>query len=138
MSPNETLHPKHVRGDLYFLTNKDIVGHDLFRRAGLGKTALEILMALKQGPAPASVIAQRTGRGRSTIYRNLAKMAASGVELATSGAGIWSIAPNIDVDRIAEKIQVAGIREKRSKQYKREQETLKRAMERGGFPIKRH
>ena len=54
----------------------EIISHDVFRYGGgLNKSAAEIFWWLRQEPMSPNQLIERTGRGRTTVFRVLRRMA---------------------------------------------------------------
>ena len=106
-----------------------IISHDAFRYGGgLNKSSAEIFWCLKQEPLTALQLIERTGRGKSTVFRSLKRMskiidARTGevISLVESMDGIWSATSSVDLNRIALILGTAGIGKRKREQYRREQ-----------------
>ena len=111
-----------------------ILSHDAFRYGGgLNKSSAEIFWQLSQEPLTALQLIERTGRGKSTVFRSLRLM--SGIEDSRTGEiialventnGVWSTASFVDLNRIALILGTAGIGKRKRAQYKREQKEHKK------------
>ena len=105
-----------------------IISHDAFRYGGgLNKSSAEIFWFLKQEPLKASQLIERTGIGRSTVFRSLERMSkivdsrtGEVLSLVENMDGIWSAVSSADLNRVALVIGTAGIGKRKREQYKRE------------------
>ena len=121
-----------------------IVSHDAFRYGGgLNKSAAEVYWCLKQEPMPAKEIIQRTGVSKSTVFRVLGKMSkvidsrtGEVLSMVQSNHGIWEVAPNVDLSRIALLVGTAGIGKRKREQYKREQKQHRIELKSGRNEVK--
>jgi hypothetical protein len=107
----------------------EIIRHDAFRYGGrLNKSAAEVYWWLKQVPMPASLLIQKTGRSRTTVFRCLQRMAnvidgrtGEIISMVEDRNGVWYLVPDVDLDRIALLVGTAGIGKCKGEQYRREQ-----------------
>jgi hypothetical protein len=119
----------------------EIISHDVFRYGGgLNKSAAEIYWCLKQEPMTANQLIESTGRGRSTVFRALNRMASivdtrTGeiIPMVESVDGIWNIASFVDLSRVALILGTAGIGKRKREQYRREQVEHKNELKAGSF-----
>jgi hypothetical protein len=117
----------------------EIIRHDAFRYGGgLNKSAAEVYWWLKQAAMPASLLIQRTGRGRTTVFRSLQRMAnvidgrtGEIVSIVEDRNGVWYLVPDVDLDRIALLVGTAGIGRKKHEKYAEEQRKHRIELERG-------
>ena len=116
-----------------------IVSHDVFRYGGgLNKSAAEVYWCLKQEPMSAKEIIWRTGISKSTVFRVLGKMSkiidsrtGEVLPMVQSNTGIWEVAPDVNLNRIALLVGTAGIGKKKREQYKREQKQHRNELKSG-------
>ena len=116
-----------------------IVSHDAFRYGGgLNKSAAEVYWCLNQEPMSAKEIIQRTGISKSTVFRVLGKMSkvidsrtGEVFSIVQCNHGIWEVAPEVDLNRIALLVGTAGIGKRKRQQYKREQEQHRKELNSG-------
>jgi len=121
-----------------------VVSHDAFRYGGgLNKSAAEVYWCLKQEPMSAREIIQRTGISKSTVFRVLGKMSkifdsrtGEVLSMVQSNKGIWEVAPNMDLNRIALLVGTAGIGKRKREQYKREQKLHRNDLRTGKNQVK--
>ena len=107
----------------------EIISHDVFRYGGgLNKSAAEIFWWLKQEPMSANQLIERTGRGRTTVFRVLKRMAnivdtrtGEVISMVESLNGIWQAASSVDLNWVAFILGTAGIGKRKREQYKHEQ-----------------
>ena len=105
-----------------------ILSHDAFRYGGgLNKSSAEIFWQLSQEPLTALQLTERTGRGRSTVFRSLQRMSkiedtrtGEVIPLVENMNGIWCAASSVDLNRIALILGTAGIGKRKRQQYRRE------------------
>ena len=105
-----------------------IISHDAFRYGGgLNKSSAEIFWWLTQEPLTALQLIEKTGRGKSTVFRSLKRMskivdARTGevMSLVESVDGIWSAASSVDLNRVSLILGTAGIGKRKREQYRRE------------------
>jgi hypothetical protein len=107
----------------------EVICHDAFHfGGGLNKSAAEIYWCLKQEPMTAIQLIEKTGRGRSTVFRALNRMASivdtrTGelIPMVKSADGLWSADTSVDLNRVALILGTAGIGKRKREQYKHEQ-----------------
>ena len=118
-----------------------VISHDVFRYGGgLNKSAAEIYWHLKQEPMTANQLVEMTGRGKSTVFRVLNRMASivdtrTGeiIPMVESMDGVWNTAAFVDLNRVALILGTAGIGKRKREQYKREQVEHKNDLKAGSF-----
>ncbi|MFC2063713.1 hypothetical protein ACFLXB_01275, partial [Chloroflexota bacterium] len=78
------------------------------------------------------------GRSRATIYRCLKRMTkivdsytGEIISLINNSNGIWSLNPDVDLDRISMILGTAGIGRKKREQYRKEQRNHRLELKRG-------
>ena len=118
-----------------------ILSHDAFRYGGgLNKSSAEIFWQLSQEQLTALQLIERTGRGKSTVFRSLKRM--SGIKNTRTGEvislvfsedGVWNVASSVDLNRVALILGTAGIGKRKREQYKREQINHKNDLKTGSF-----
>jgi hypothetical protein len=107
----------------------EILRHDAFRYGGgLNKSAAEVYWWLKQAPMTASLLIRKTGRGRTTVFRSLQRMAnvidgrtGEIISMVENRNGVWHLVPDVDLNRIALLVGTASIGKRKREQYRREQ-----------------
>lgn len=105
-----------------------ILSHDAFRYGGgLNKSSAEIFWQLLQEPLTALQLIERSGRGKSTVFRSLQRMSkiedtrtGELISLVENMNGIWCAASSVDLNRIALILGTAGIGKRKRQQYRRE------------------
>lgn len=102
--------------------------HELFSRHGLGREAGLVFAALQALPGNIDSLVTRTGRSRRSVYRAIEHLThimdqAGGQlpPLVRSGPAGW-IAELADLDEVARRLGVAGLRERQHAQHERERE----------------
>jgi hypothetical protein len=97
-------------------TNGTTYSHDAFRWQGLGKAAAQIFELLQGTPEGATLyeIAKATGRHPGTVSRILDRMHRKPLEMVMPGelkgrAVSWMLAPNVDLDEIAHRLETTGL-----------------------------
>jgi hypothetical protein len=117
----------------------EIIRYDAFRYGGgLNKSSAEVYWQLMKAPMTASALIHETGRGRTTIFRCLQRMSGivdsrTGelVSMVQSEGGVWSLAPDVDLNWIALLIGTAGIGKRKREQYAEEQRKHRIELKRG-------
>lgn len=105
-----------------------ILSHDAFRYGGgLNKSSAEVFWQLTQESLTALQLIERTGRGKSTVFRSLKRM--SKIEDTRTGEvitlvenldGVWSAVSSVNLNRVALILGTAGIGKRKHQQYRRE------------------
>ena len=107
-----------------------IYQHDAWERAGLGKSARAVYVALSHaGPCAWRGLSEQTGIGRRAVFNALSTLRAH--KLAQpSDAGMWcAIETTPDaLDTIAQRMGVSGRGARRAAQHRREQDSYRRAV----------
>ena len=106
-----------------------IISHDAFRYGGgLNKSSAEIFWWLTQEPMTALLLIEKTGRGKSTVFRSLKRMSTitdsrtgEVTPMVENHNGVWSAVSTVDLNRVALILGTAGIGKRKREQYKREQ-----------------
>ena len=114
-----------------------ILSHDAFRYGGgLNKSSAEIFWWLTQEPLTAKQLIERTGRGKSTVFRSLKRMSkiedthtGEVIPMVESMDWVWSAASSVDLNRVALILGTAGIGKHKREQYRREQLEHKKDLE---------
>jgi len=117
----------------------EVISHDAFRYGGgLNKSSAEIFLCLKQEPLTAIQIIERTGRGKSTVFRSLKRMlkiidtrTGEIISLVDSKDGVWNAVSFVDLNLVALILGTAGIGKRKHEQYKREQREHKNELKAG-------
>lgn len=111
--------------------------HDVFRFAGLGKSAMEVFSALLDKPASIDDLAGTTKRHPKTIKRVLDRMGKLAdpltgecIPMVACDKGKCYRAMSVDLDRIAQAIGTAGMGERQKMQYTKDRRLRARALER--------
>lgn len=94
-----------------------ILSHDAFRYGGgLNKSSAEIYWQLSQESLTALQLIERTGIGRSTVFRSLKRMSkvkdtrtGEVISMVESQDGVWRAVSPVDLNRIALILGTAGI-----------------------------
>lgn len=110
------------------------LGHDAFRRAGLGKPGAQVwgLLQASNGLRVAE-IARQTGRARMTVGRVLKIMCALGMaraEIVGRGA-VWHAVDGVDLDQIAREVGTRGAGDRQRAMHARDRRAHRRELERG-------
>jgi hypothetical protein len=112
----------------------ELSAHDLFRWAGLGKGAAQIweLLVASDHPHSAQSVCAKTGRGLKSVYRILGKM--HQLEMLTGdfdgSAFVWLANRDVNLDEVAQKLNVAGIGSRQRTEHAREREMHRRVISR--------
>jgi hypothetical protein len=128
-----------------------MLNHDVFRHRGLGKSAGEVYVVLREHSATADELAGITGRHIETIKRVLDRMAklsdpltgeylpmvASDDPQGKSGGKTYHSLP-VDLDRIAHLIGTAGMGERQRKEHVRERQLHAFSLLKGRESIANH
>jgi DNA-binding transcriptional ArsR family regulator len=105
---------------------------DLFRRRGLGPNGRRIYEALLREPLTASALANQLGVYRSTVARNLAKMADVGI-VAKQADATWTLQP-FDLEQALMDYGVVAGRYYQTEQHRNERQRWRtRFIERNGI-----
>ncbi|MBC8234704.1 MAG: hypothetical protein ISR58_13865 [Anaerolineales bacterium] len=113
-----------------------LVSHDVFRYGGgLNRSGAEVYWLLTQKAMTAKELRERTGIGKSTIFRVLNRMSfildsrtGEVISMVQSRKGIWFANHDVDLNHIALILGTAGIGKRKRAQYKREKREHKRAL----------
>lgn len=115
------------------------LGHDLFRRAGMGKSAAQVWRALQSGPKTVKELVQATGRAERTIWLVLCGKDTSMERLgmverdASARGTVWAACPGVDLDKIVGKLgpDVQGAGDRQKKRHAAERQIQKSGLDRG-------
>ncbi len=110
--------------------------HEAFRERGLGHSAAQIFDLLSQGEAlTINEISKRTGRGRTTVWRVLGRMAqildpSTGEMLAMveRDGKKWRACDGVDLDAVARVVGTAGASKRQHEQHERERAAHRQAL----------
>lgn len=122
----------NVRECNFLKRSENFAAHDAFAGSGLGKSAAQVWQCLADGDALATgEIAARTGRGKATVWRILNRMLnLQMVTTAGSGnAATWRAVENVNLDRVAFLLGVAGRGAERRKNHRRERDAFRAALQ---------
>ena len=93
---------------------------DAFRQRGLGRSAFEILNALKGEPLRAKDLAHRTGRHVQTIRKSLKSLNGFGYTRKLRGKWYGTPVEKIDLPELARRVRMDGARMRQRQQYRAE------------------
>jgi hypothetical protein len=113
-----------------------LVSHDVFRYGGgLNRSGAEVYWWLRQEEMTALELIEKTGIGKSTVFRVLNRMSfildnwtGEILSMVRSEKGIWAANYDVDLHHIALILGTAGIGKRKKAQYEREKKEHKRAL----------
>jgi DNA-binding transcriptional ArsR family regulator len=118
--------PQNIENDIQAA---QLNAHDAFRRAGLGKSGAEVLLALQEnGVMSVAEVVTATGRHPSTVRRKLDKMRQLGL-VEPLGDGKWLSVNGPDMDLAAAELGTAGTGERQKQRHAYERQRHRRALQ---------
>jgi DNA-binding MarR family transcriptional regulator len=117
---------------------KGLSSHDVFSYHGLTHRSKIILEKLEDGPKTAGELALLTGISKKTVGRWLKRMSriidqqtGEIISLVYQEGDKWFKVQTVDLDRVAEILNVAGIQRQRKRVHKQQRDAHKNSLERG-------
>jgi hypothetical protein len=120
ISENSTSIPRHII--------ENYVSHDVFHYVALGKSCEQIWCQLQRKPQTIEELVIKTGRSKITIIKWLHRLANNILDIRTDEIismvcekdGVWRIKKGINLDYIAELLNVKGIGDARKRKHRQQ------------------